>query len=70
MNLGVRQETVGDGLQGATDSELAGHCKQMVYPKKIAVLSNWVLASNLAERSWNRRKNLMEQMGTITCETF
>lgn len=41
-------ETVGDGLQGATDSELAGHCKQMVYPKEIAVLSNWVLASNLA----------------------
>lgn len=39
---------MGDGLQGATDSELAGHCKQMVYPKKIAVLSNWVLASNLA----------------------
>lgn len=40
--------TVGDSFQGATDSELAGHCKQMVYPKEIAVLSNWVLASNLA----------------------
>ena len=41
-------ETLGDTLQGSADSELAVHCKQMVCPKEIAALSNWVLASNLA----------------------
>lgn len=37
-------ETLGDTFQGATDSELAVHCKQMACPKEIA----GVLASNLA----------------------
>lgn len=48
--LGFRSQ---DTLKGSTDSELAVHCKKMVCPKEIAALNSWVLASNLALRSWN-----------------
>ena len=49
--LGFRSQ--GILLKGSTDSELAVHCKQMVCPKEIAALNSWILASNLASRSWN-----------------
>ena len=48
MGFGSQAETLRDTFQGPADLNVAVHCKQMMYSKEIAVLSNWVLASNLA----------------------